>query len=150
MFGHPGLDGRTVFLDVDLESDGTKRLLVLLDQAFRALDRGSVLVVDELDASLHTRAAETVVSLFLSKETNPNGAQLVATTHDTNLLSMRGLRRDEIWFAEKDDLGRTSLFPLTDIHTRAGDNLERGYLQGRFGAIPFAGAPPSFPIDGPG
>jgi AAA15 family ATPase/GTPase len=62
------------------------------------------------------------------------------TTHDTNLLNAPGLRRDQIWFTEKDAAGATHLYPLTDIETRKGDNLEKGYLQGRFGAIPFAGS----------
>ena len=75
--------------------------------------------------------------LFCSPETNPKGAQLVATVHDTNLMGWSGLRRDQIWFTEKDEDGATLLFPLTDIRTRRSDNLEKGYLQGRYGAVPF-------------
>ena len=108
------------------EGDGTRRFLVLLDSVFKALDRGTLLVVDELDASLHTQAAEAVVRLFLSDDTNRKGAQLIATTHDTNLLAIEGLRRDEIWFTEKDDHGGTFLFPLTEIRTRIGDNPRAG------------------------
>jgi len=96
-----------------------------------------VVVVDELDASLHTYLAEDIISLFNSKTTNPNGAQLIATTHDTNLLNRKLLRRDQIWFTEKDDKGATALYPLTDIRTRNTDNIEKGYLEGRFGAVPF-------------
>ena len=64
---------------------------------------------------------------------------MIVATHDTNLLNTRGLRRDQVWFAEKDDFGASHFYPLTDFETRKDDNLEKGYLQGRFGAIPFAG-----------
>ena len=136
-FGHRGHDGDPVFLSVDRESAGTRRLLVVLDLVFRALDEGVTLCVDELDASLHTHAAEAVLALFCSKDTNPRGAQLIATTHDTNLMRSRVLRRDQVWLAEKDAGGATRLYPLTDIRTRSGDDFSKGYLQGRYGAVPF-------------
>ena len=134
---HRGRDGEPVYLGLDLESAGTRRLLVVLGPAFRALDGGAPLFVDELDASLHTQAAEAVLRLFCSPETNPKGAQLVATTHDINLMKSPLLRRDQLWFTEKDAEGATQLYPLTDFRTRKGDNVARGYLQGRFGAVPF-------------
>ena len=134
---HRGRNGEPVYLDLDLESAGTRRLLIVLGFAFRALDEGTPLVVDELDASLHTQAAEAVLRLFCSPGTNPKGAQLVATTHDTNLMRAPALRRDQLWFTEKDSGGATRLYPLTDIRTRKGDDVERGYLQGRYGATPF-------------
>ncbi|MDE0207120.1 MAG: AAA family ATPase, partial [Candidatus Tectomicrobia bacterium] len=96
---------------------------------------------DELDASLHTQASEAVLKLFSSRERNASGAQIIATTHDTNLLKSSVLRRDQVWFTEKDPEGSTQLYPLTEIRTRKGDDIRRGYLQGRYGAIPFAGAP---------
>ena len=128
--------GEPVYIDLDLESAGTRRLLIVLGQAYRALDQGSVLCVDELDASLHTYASEAVLKLFCTPQTNNNGAQLVATTHDTNLMKSAALRRDQLWFAEKTLKGATEIYPLTDIRTRKGDNLELGYLQGRYGALP--------------
>lgn len=134
---HRGRDGEPVYLDLDLESAGTRRLLVVLGPAFRALDGGAPLFVDELDASLHTQAAEAVLRLFCSPKTNPKGAQLVATTHDINLMKSPLLRRDQLWFTEKDAEGATQLYPLTDFRTRKVDNIARGYLQGRFGAVPF-------------
>ncbi len=134
---HRGRDGEDVYLDLDLESAGTRRLLVVLVLVFQALDEGTLLFIDELDASLHTQAAEKVLRLFCSPGTNPKGAQLVATTHDTNLLRSPVLRRDQIWFTEKDAEGATVLYPLTDIRTRKGDDIGRGYLQGRYGAVPF-------------
>ncbi|OBP73266.1 hypothetical protein BAE42_14135 [Mesorhizobium loti] len=133
--------GKQVFFNLDKESAGTRRLLALLAPIFAALDHGGLIVIDEIDASLHTRACEAILALFSSTEFNANGAQLIATTHDTNILSSNLLRRDQIWFCEKGDTGETALFPLTDLRTRATDNIEKGYLQGRFGAIPFAGSP---------
>lgn len=134
---HQTRSGEPVYLDLGLESAGTRRLLVMLSLAYRALDSGAPLVIDELDASLHTLASAAVLQLFCSPETNSNGAQLIATTHDTNLMDWDGLRRDQIWFTEKDDAGATLLYPLTDIRTRGNDDLEKGYLQGRYGAVPF-------------
>ena len=91
-------------------------------------------------AAAYTRAPRrSFYQLFNNKETNPKGAQLIVATHDTNLLNAKSLRRDQVWFTEKDERGATHLYPLTDIETRKGDNLEKGYLQGRYGAIPFAG-----------
>ena len=135
-FGHRGHDGNPVFLSLDRESAGTRRLLVVLDTVFRALDQGVPICVDELDASLHTYAAEEVLKLFCSRETNPKGAQLIATTHDINLMRSPVLRRDQVWLAEKDVGGATRLYPLTDIRTRSGDDFSKGYLQGRYGAVP--------------
>ena len=134
---HHGRDGELVYLELDRESAGTRRLLILLGLAYKALDEGRPLCVDELDASLHTQASEAVLKLFCSPETNPKGAQLIATTHDTNLMKSPVLRRDQVWLTEKDTEGATRLYPLTDYRTRKGDNIERGYLQGRYGAVPF-------------
>jgi uncharacterized protein len=138
--GHSGSEGHEIFFDLRSESNGTLRLLTLLKSIFEALDQGLVVVIDELDASLHTYLAEDILSFFNSRTTNHNGAQLIATTHDTNLLSRRLMRRDQIWFTEKDDKGATALYPLTDIRTRNTDNIEKGYLDGRFGAVPFRGS----------
>ena len=134
---HRSRDGGNVYLELDRESAGTRRLLILLDRAFRALDEGALLCIDELDAGLHTQAAEEVLRLFCSPQTNSNGAQLLATTHDTNLMKSSVLRRDQLWFTQKDVWGATEIYPLTDIRTRQGDNLAKGYLQGRYGATPF-------------
>ena len=142
--GHAAGDGNIAFFNIEEESTGTVRLLSVLGPIFKALDSGTVVVIDELDSSLHTRACEQIMALFQSPKTNPKGAQLIATTHDTNLLNPDTLRRDQIWFTEKDGEGATHLYPLTDIHTRKGDNIEKGYLQGRFGAVPFAGSVDDF------
>jgi hypothetical protein len=137
--GHLGRDGKTVFFDLDRESAGTRRLLNVLSEMFPALDEGALIVIYELDASLHTQACEAVLALFCSNVTNPRGAQLITTTHDTNLLRSPVLRRDQVWFTEKDGEGATDIYPLSDIRSRKGDNIEKGYLEGRYGAMPFAG-----------
>ena len=134
--GHRSREGQPVYLDLNLESAGTRRLLLVLSLVYRALDEGTPLAIDELDASLHTLAGAEVLKLFCSAETNPKGAQLIATTHDTNLMDASVLRRDQLWFTAKDADGATHLYPLTDIRTRGSDNFERGYLQGRYGAVP--------------
>ena len=100
--GHRGHDGRPVFLSMGRESAGTRRLLFVLDLVFRALDKGVPLCIDELDASLHTHASEAVLALFCSRDTNPKGAQLIATTHDIELMRWGVLRRDQLWFTDKD------------------------------------------------
>lgn len=134
----------TVFFDLNRESAGTRRIMVIANRIFRAIDRGTPVIIDELDASLHTQACEALVQLFQDKHLNKNGAQLIATTHDTNLLDSPFLRRDQIWLCEKDDLGASHIFPLTDFHTRKGDAFEKGYLQGRYGAVPHIPDPKTF------
>ena len=134
--GHRGKDGSTVFLSLQDESEGTLRLLTSLPSIFSCLEVGGILVLDEVDASLHTLAADFIMALFAHKESNPRGAQLLATTHDTNLLDSDHLRRDQVWFAEKDREGKTKIYPLSDFKPRKNESMEKGYLQGRFGAIP--------------
>jgi AAA domain, putative AbiEii toxin, Type IV TA system len=130
---HQSRSGTLCYLNLDRESAGTRRLLLLINTAFRALDNGSLLVIDEVDASLHTRAAEAILALFDDPERNRLGAQLIATAHDTNLLASPFLSRDQIWFTEKNRAGETELFSLAEIRTRPTDNFELGYLQGRYG-----------------
>lgn len=135
---HQGSTGQHA-LPLRHESAGTRRLLLLLSKILRALDNGSLLIIDELDASLHTLVAEQIVELFADPEYNQKGAQLIATTHDTNILACDHLRRDQIWLCEKDNVGVSRIFSLADFKLRATDQFEKGYLEGRFGAIPFAG-----------
>lgn len=131
------------WLELSEESHGTKTLFKLAAPLIRALGYGSLLLVDELEASLHPLLALKIIELFNNPQTNPHNAQLLFTTHDTNLLGTTlgdpVLRRDQIWFTQKDKSGATTLFPLTDFKPRNVENLERGYLQGRYGAIPFLG-----------
>ncbi len=125
------------------ESQGTLTLFSLGPQILDALHSGGLLVIDELESSLHPLLALRVVQQFNDPVANPRNAQLLFTTHDTNLLGTTmgetALRRDQVWLTEKDHEGATSVYPLTDYKPRKAENLERGYLQGRYGAIPFLG-----------
>jgi AAA15 family ATPase/GTPase len=135
------LSGETVArLPLSQESEGTVVYLSLLGWIILALKSGGVLCIDELDASLHPLLALRLVEIFNNQAANPNSAQLIFNTHDTNLLGGGHLRRDQIWFTEKDGSGSSQLYPLTDFKPRAGENLQNGYLQGRYGAIPFLNA----------
>lgn len=119
------------------ESRGTRAWLAMAYPVLWTLRFGDLLVIDELSASLHTTLAAFLVGLFSSPKTNPNEAQLIFNTHDTNLLTCVEARRDQIWFAEKDGASESHLYPLTEFRPRKNENLERGYLQGRYGAVPF-------------
>ncbi len=127
-------------LGLEDESDGTRAWLELLLVVLTVLREGEVLVVDEIDASLHPLLTTRLVGLFRDPETNPRGAQLIFTTHDASLLgTMLGeevLARDQVWFVEKDAAGASSLYPLTDFKPRTGENTERRYLGGSYGAVP--------------
>ena len=136
-FAHRNNRGENVFFDISQESRGTRRLAALLARILKALDTGALMVIDEIDASLHTLLSSKIMELFSRAASNPRGAQLVAITHDTHLMRSDVLRRDQIWFVEKNAKGESQLFPLTDIRTRNMDNLEKGYLEGRFGAVPY-------------
>ncbi len=144
---HEGAGDR--WLGIEDESEGTRTLFVMAPAVFEALHDGAPLLVDELERSLHPSVGRKLVQLFNDPNTNPRNAQLIFTTHDTNLLAPfdgeSALRRDQVWLTEKDSEGATTLYPLTDFKPRKGENLERGYLQGRYGAIPFLGPllPPS-------
>jgi uncharacterized protein len=139
-FTHNVGTGNRFELELVDESDGTKSLYELAGFITIALNSGIILVVDELESSLHPMIARRLVELFNSPQSNPNGAQLIFTTHSTNLLRDSLLRRDQIWFTEKDSNGATHIYPLTDFKARISENLERGYLRGRYGAIPFLGS----------
>ncbi len=136
-FLHRCEDGESVRFGPGDESTGTLAYFGLLGPVIDALESGGVLCVDELEKSLHPLLALEIVRIFNDKARNPNGAQLIFNTHDTNLLDAEMLRRDQIWFTEKDRCGATHLYPLTDFKPRREENLERGYLQGRYGAVPF-------------
>lgn len=124
-------------LDFRAESEGTKVWFNLIGPVLTALQSGSMLVFDELDASLHPALSAELVRVFHSPETNPHGAQLIFTSHDTSLLNH--LNRDEVWLTEKQSDGSTRLGALADFageRVRKSQNLENAYLHGRFGALP--------------
>ena len=129
---------RNISLDLTEESLGTQNMFILNPILLHVLKKGKILIVDELDRSLHPFLVKYIVKLFNSKEHNKNGAQLIFNTHDTNLLSLNLFRRDQIWFTEKDyKKGATDLYPLDDFPVRKTENIQKGYLNGRYGAIPF-------------
>lgn len=119
------------------ESNGTNKIITLSGPIFNTLRSGKVLFVDELDAKLHPMLTRAIVNLFMDKETNPHGAQLIFTTHDTHLLDTKYLRRDQIWFTEKDKTEASDLYSLLDFKVRNDRDIENDYITGRYGAIPF-------------
>lgn len=125
------------------ESQGTQKLFELAGPLFEALRHGRLLVMDELDAKMHPLISQHIIKLFSSEKTNQHHAQLLFTTHDTNLLSSHLLRRDQIWFTEKDKAESTDLYSLMHIvlpdgtKPRGDGNLERNYIKGRYGAVPY-------------
>lgn len=127
-------------LALEQQSDGTRAFLTMLPGVLKCLETGSVMVIDELESNLHPNLARHVVKLFQDPESNPRGAQLVFTTHNTSLLgsNFEILKRDQIWFVEKGEQdGATILFPLSDFKPRNKENTERRYLGGGYGAVPF-------------
>lgn len=120
------------------ESTGTRRYLALLCESFMDLKGDRVMIVDELEASLHPLLVRQLISLFAADEAiRSRHPQLIFTTHNPLLLDQTLLRRDQIWFTEKDQEGATRLYPLTDFKPRKDESLVKGYLAGRYGGIPF-------------
>ena len=134
-FGHLS-HGKSYKLEFGDESVGTQILFSLSGPIFDILNKGRVLIVDELDRSLHPLLVHKLVQMFHDPELNSNGAQLIFSTHDVSLLDSSKMRRDQIWFAEKNNDQESHLFPLLDFAPRKGEALERGYLGGRYGGIP--------------
>jgi len=125
--------------DLEDESEGTQKLFYLSGPVIDTLMKGSVLVIDEIEARMHTMLTRKLIGLFNSEKTNPRHAQLIFATHDTNLLSNKFFRRDQIWFVEKDEFGASYLYSLAELKVRNDRNYEDDYLQGRYGGIPVFG-----------
>jgi len=135
---HKTASNKLVHLDFDEESDGTQQFFSFAGPWLDTLENGYILVIDELHDNLHPKMVKYLVDLFHNDETNPNNAQLIFTTHETSILNQDIFRRDQIWFCEKDKSQATSLYPLTDFSPRKDrENIEAGYLSGRYGALPF-------------
>lgn len=135
-----GMPTETATFDLDDESGGTQKLFFLSGPILDTLSNGRVLVIDEIEARLHPLMTQTILELFSSPRTNPKHAQLIFATHDTNLLSNKLLRRDQVWFIEKDSQGRSHLYSLAEIKTIRNDaSFEKDYMEGRYGAIPYLG-----------
>ena len=135
LFKHKGQNN---MLSFEEESLGTQMIFVLIPFLSITLKGCGVLIIDELDKSLHPYLVEYIVKMFNSLEYNPRGAQLIFNTHDTNLLDLNFFRRDQVWFTEKnDENGESVLYSLNDFSIRKSENIEKGYMLGRYGAVPF-------------
>jgi len=129
---------KNVLFNIVEESEGTIRLFSLLGVWINALINGQVLVIDELDTKLHHFLNIFLINLFNDATQNANNAQLLFTTHNTNLLDLNLFRRDQIWFTEKNpEYGNTDLYSLVEFSPRKDKNIQKGYLAGRYGALPF-------------
>lgn len=135
-FCHTGEDGMVVRFDSRFESLGTQRLFDYSGPLLDAMEHGKLLVVDEFDTSLHPLLTRYILKLLHNPEIS-HRAQVWMTTHDTSLLDPELLRRDQVWFVEKNREQATQLYPLTDFSPRKHEALERGYLMGRYGALPY-------------
>ncbi|MGO5073187.1 AAA family ATPase [Clostridium sporogenes] len=139
---HKGVDEKgnplNISFNLSSESDGTQKYFGILGPLLNCLINGYTMIIDELDIRLHTLLVMRLVELFLDPNINKNNAQLIFSTHDTNLLDRNILRRDQIWFTEKKEDKSTDLYSLYDFGgVRKSEKIEKGYLQGKYGAIPF-------------
>ena len=131
------------WISLQEESAGTLKMFALYQEIQDALDNGTVLFVDELNARLHPLLLRHILQRFLNQETNQHGAQLIFTSHDVSNMTNELLRRDEIWFVEKDKQGLSSLYSMAEYKDEAGEssrkdlNYMKNYLYGRYGGIPY-------------
>ena len=132
-------DGKksSYLLDLADESDGTRKLMAIAPAIESALHTGGILLVDELERELHPKLVNFIIAKFQSKTSNPNGAQIVFTTHNTELMNLELLRKDQLYFVDKQDKDGTSeLYSISEFSTRTTDNIRKGYLVGKYGATP--------------
>ena len=128
-------ENRKVAFDLSVESDGTRRLLEFVPALFLGIEGERVFVIDELDRQLHTHMTYNILDVFLTNSANKS-SQMIVTTHESSLLDLDLLRHDEIWFIEKDSAGASDVYSLEEFAPRFDKGIEKGYLHGRFGAIP--------------
>ncbi|MCT7547235.1 ATP-binding protein [Aliarcobacter butzleri] len=132
--------GNEIFELDDEESVGTRKFFKMSAPILNTLQEGKILIIDELDASLHPMLTKHLIKLFNDKNINTKNAQLIFATHDTNLLKPEIFKRDQIWFTEKDKYGSTTLYSILEIKgVRANDDFEKQYIQGKYGAVPYLG-----------
>jgi AAA15 family ATPase/GTPase len=139
---HRSPSGEAVrFNFLEAESNGTQRFFALAGPWLDALEQGALLVIDELDCSMHPTLTRKLVELFQTREANPQGAQLVFSTHDSTLMDLELFRRDQIWIVEKDRTGASRLSSLYDFEERPRNNeaVQQRYLAGRYGGVPVFG-----------
>lgn len=135
---------KTIWFDMATqESEGTKKFFSLAGILYQTLQSGNRLFIDEIENSLHPYLTRIIIRLFQDEETNPKGAQLIFTTHDTNHLDKERFRRDEIWFTEKDTQNSTDLYSLVEYKLPTGKarkdaSYYKDYIKGKYGAVPYA------------
>lgn len=134
---HRNAAGEGVSLPWSAESAGTRRLFTLAGPLLDILRKGQVVCIDELDTSIHPKMVCELLRLVFSADSNHGGAQIIFTTHNPLLLDPTLLRRDQVWFTEKDQEGKSHLYPLTDFQPRKDESWARGYMAGRYGGIPY-------------
>ena len=133
---HKSIEGNTVRWLFKEESLGTQRLFNFAFRLLLALDKGCLLILDEISANIHPNITRAIIQMFQSEKSNPNHAQLIFTSHDNTLQRNNLLRRDQIWFTQKKPDHSTELYPLTDFKVRNDLAIDKAYLDGRFGAVP--------------
>lgn len=135
IFEQFGKDGFSKDMDIVAQSDGTVRLLTLIPAFYGAIKKGKTVLIDEIEHSIHPHLIRELVKFFSQQETT---GQLIFTTHETCLLDQKFIRTDEVWMVEKKD-GSTHMYSLNDFKIHNTINIENGYMEGRYGAIPFIG-----------
>lgn len=138
---HAGVDkaGNKALYTLELqdESDGTRKLMAIAPAIESVLANGGLLLVDEIERELHPILVDFIVAKFQSKRTNPNGAQIIFTTHNTELMNMELIRKDQLYFADKSEAdGASELYSISNFFTRTTENIRKGYLLGKYGATP--------------
>ena len=132
--------GKDVVFEMDEESDGTRRLIDFIPMLVDITKNDSVYLIDEIDRSMHPILTKGIIEYFLNQLTKAK-SQLIVTTHESNLLDLELFRKDEIWFVEKNKHGGSNFYSLLEFKPRADNDIKKGYLNGRFGAIPFLSNP---------
>jgi AAA15 family ATPase/GTPase len=136
-FSHQSVDDeKPIGLDIGEESSGTQILFHTAGAWLNVFANGEILLVDEIETSLHSLLVMFLISRFHSDKTNPNKSQMIFTTHNTSLLNQDIFRRDQIWFVEKDVSNASRLYPLSDFSPRKDEVIEKWYMRGRYGALP--------------
>ncbi|MHB8481683.1 MAG: AAA family ATPase [Nitrospiria bacterium] len=136
-FQHQATNGESVYFEMNDESHGTQRLFAFAGPWLDILAKAKIIFVDELDTGFHPLMVRYLINLIQNQDTNKNDAQLIFTTHDTSILDTELFRRDQVWFVEKDRENASKIYPLSDFNPRKGEALEKGYLKGRYGALPY-------------
>lgn len=124
-------------LGLEDESDGTRKLMSIAPAIESVLNKGGLLLIDEIEKGLHPLLVNFVIAKFQSKDINREGAQIIFTTHDTELMNLELIRKDQIYFADKRrEDGSSELYSISEFGTKTAENIRKGYMVGKYGAIP--------------